>query len=300
MSARELIDWTLQKSRLGHAGRARSERAGSTASRISTTAHYLDGFAYPDGKFRFKPDWPKVPFRSRAMRGPIAAMPKLPDHWTVIEEADAAHPFRLATSPARGFLNSTFNETPTSRAQESGRPEVMIHPDDAGALGIARRRRGRARQRARRGAAARAAVRRRAARRADRGIDLAERRLSRRPRHQHADRRRPIAPYGGAAFHDNTVWLRRRAAVNAASASIRPPGVGVDADSGRSLRAGPRSAVDQEQGLRRRRRGPCRGSAHRIGAERCRPSSSSKVMSRSKMHVSTTKAISTIDAQRVW
>ena len=48
-------------------------------------------------------------------------MPRFPDHWEVIEEADAEHPFRLATSPARGFLNSTFNETPTSRARE-GRP----------------------------------------------------------------------------------------------------------------------------------------------------------------------------------
>ena len=45
-------------------------------------------------------------------------MPELPDHWEVIEEADAEHPFRLATSPARDFLNSTFNETPTSRARE--------------------------------------------------------------------------------------------------------------------------------------------------------------------------------------
>ena len=63
-------------------------------------------------------------------------MPALPDHWTSIEEADAAHPFRLATSPARGFLNSTFNETPTSLAQEE-RPNVMIHPDDAAAHGIA-------------------------------------------------------------------------------------------------------------------------------------------------------------------
>ena len=57
-------------------------------------------------------------------------MPALPDHWDVIEEADAVHPFRLATSPARNFLNSTFNETPTSLRRE-GRPEVMIHPDDA-------------------------------------------------------------------------------------------------------------------------------------------------------------------------
>ena len=36
-------------------------------------------------------------------------MPHLPDHWDVIEEADTEHPFRLATSPARGFLNSTLH-----------------------------------------------------------------------------------------------------------------------------------------------------------------------------------------------
>ena len=36
-------------------------------------------------------------------------MPSLPDHWAVIEEADEAHPFRLATSPSRSFLNTTFN-----------------------------------------------------------------------------------------------------------------------------------------------------------------------------------------------
>src|SRR5207342_1845523 len=69
--------------------------------------------------------------------GPIAEMPALPDHWSSIERPDEEHPFRLATSPSRGFLNSTFNETPTSRAHNRGRPEVMIHPDDAGPLGIA-------------------------------------------------------------------------------------------------------------------------------------------------------------------
>ncbi len=83
------------------------------------TAHYLKGFAYPEGKFRFKPDWPKVPFRSAYPRGRSRAMPKLPDHWTIIEEADAEHPFRLATSPARSFLNSTFNETPSHRARRT-------------------------------------------------------------------------------------------------------------------------------------------------------------------------------------
>ena len=60
-------------------------------------------------------------------------MPSLPDHWAIIEEADEAHPFRLATSPSRSFLNTSFNETPSSMARE-GEPSVMIHPDDAAAL----------------------------------------------------------------------------------------------------------------------------------------------------------------------
>jgi hypothetical protein len=48
---------------------------------------------------------------------------------------DAVHPFRLATSPSRSFLNTTFNETPSSQARE-GAPTVMIHPDDAAMLDV--------------------------------------------------------------------------------------------------------------------------------------------------------------------
>ena len=48
-------------------------------------------------------------------------MPTLPDHWDVIENATSEHPFRLATSPARNFLNSTFTETPSSLKKEGGR-----------------------------------------------------------------------------------------------------------------------------------------------------------------------------------
>ena len=57
-------------------------------------------------------------------------MPSLPDHWTIIEEADEKHPFRLATSPSRSYLNTSFNETPGSQARE-GAPTVMMHPKDA-------------------------------------------------------------------------------------------------------------------------------------------------------------------------
>ena len=62
------------------------------------TSRYVNGFAWPDGKFRFKPDWPNVPFRSPHRSGPVDAMPPLPGYWEVIEEADAAHPFRRAPS----------------------------------------------------------------------------------------------------------------------------------------------------------------------------------------------------------
>ena len=208
MTPRELIDWTLQKSGWGTLAELERKRWIDCQPDFET-AHYLNGFAWPDGKFRFKPDWPKVPFRSAMHAGPVAAMPTLPDHWTVIEEADAAHPFRLATSPSRGFLNSTFNETPTSLARrKGGRPEVMIHPDDAAPLGIADgapvllgNTRGEVRLHARLFDGVR------------RGVLIAE---SIWPNDAYPDGRGintltgadAIAPYGGAAFHDNKVWIR--------------------------------------------------------------------------------------------
>ena len=99
------------------------------------TSHFLNGFNWPDGKYRFRADWPRAPFGG-VLSGPWRDMPSFPDYWPVIEDVDADHPFRLATSPARSFLNSTFNETPSSRARE-GKPCLMIHPGDAAALGIA-------------------------------------------------------------------------------------------------------------------------------------------------------------------
>lgn len=104
-------------------------------------AHFIDGFAHPDGKFHFRPDWsnqpaPNRPPKSIGLLGPHAELPTFPDQVDVIEVADAEHPFRLATSPARNFLNSSFAETKTSREKE-GRPEVMINPRDAEAHAIA-------------------------------------------------------------------------------------------------------------------------------------------------------------------
>jgi len=209
MSARELIDWTLQNSGWGTLAELEGKRWIDCQPDFETS-HYLRGFNWPDGKFRFKPDWPNVPFRSPWRAGPFDRMPALPDHWEVIEEADEAHPFRLATSPARNFLNSTFNETPTSLTKE-GRPEVMMHPADAAATGIADGDEvvlGNARGEVRLHARLFDGVRR--------GVLIAE---SIWPNHAYPDGRGintltgadAIAPYGGAAFHDNKVWIRRRA-----------------------------------------------------------------------------------------
>ncbi len=207
MSPRELIDQMLRVSKRGSLAEIEANRWIDFQPPFRQ-AHYLDGFPWPDGKFRFKPDWANVPFRSPYKSGPISDLPPLPDYWTSIELADEAHPFRLATSPARGFLNSTFNETPTSLANEK-RPTVMIHPDDAREQGIADgdyvvlgNTRGEVRLHARTFDGVRP------------GVLIAE---SIWPNSAYADGcgintltgADPIAPYGGAAFHDNKVWIRK-------------------------------------------------------------------------------------------
>jgi anaerobic selenocysteine-containing dehydrogenase len=62
-------------------------------------------------------------------------MPLLPDHWDSPEAANAAMPYRLVTAPARHFLNSSFNQTPTSLRREK-HPCAMLHPGDAAALDV--------------------------------------------------------------------------------------------------------------------------------------------------------------------
>ncbi|WP_112664259.1 molybdopterin-containing oxidoreductase family protein [Microvirga flavescens] len=205
MEPREIIDWTLQNSGWGTIENL-EEQVHIDAQPSFREAHYLDGFGYKDGKFRFRPDWTKVPSKNDGPMGPWADIPALPDHWGVIEEATPDYPFRLATSPARNFLNSTFTETPTSQAKE-GRPEVMIHPLDAEPHGIAdgdwvklANARGEVFLRARhydgvrRGVLIAESIWPNAAHPFGRGINTLT----------GADQ---VAPYGGAAFHDNRVAL---------------------------------------------------------------------------------------------
>jgi len=138
MTARELVDETLKASKRGSYDELLRTKWVDCQIPFET-AHYLDGFAWPDKKFRFKPDWKAVLPNNDGTKfgrfGPADRMPDLPDHWDVIDSATPEKPFRMVTAPARSFLNSTFTETPASTARER-RPEVMIRAEDAVTYGI--------------------------------------------------------------------------------------------------------------------------------------------------------------------
>ncbi len=127
MTAWELIEATFAAS--GHPPPEEVwEKGGHDCAEAFEDAHFLNGFPQPDGRFHFKADW-------AAVGRDHEAMPALPGFWPAHDATDAAHPFRLVTAPARGYLNSTFTETPGSQARE-GRPQAMIHPDTLDRLGL--------------------------------------------------------------------------------------------------------------------------------------------------------------------
>jgi anaerobic selenocysteine-containing dehydrogenase len=206
LSPREIIDWTLQNSGWG------------TLQQLETTAwidcqpgfdeaHFVDGFGHADRRFHFAPDWAQFGPREFGPSGDDALPPALPDHWASIEEATEEMPFRLVTAPARHFLNSSFNETPTSRRREQ-RPSVMLHPADATALGLESGQtatlgndRGELNLEVelfdglQRGVVIVESIWPNEAVRGGRGINVLT----------GAD---PVSPTGGAAFHDNRIWIK--------------------------------------------------------------------------------------------
>ncbi len=140
MSEREHIDHMLARHGLGTFETLKDGRWLDMQPDFET-AHYLNGFGHKDGRYRFRPQWtgtvtPNTPPPSLGFQGPVERLPEFPDHVELIEAADEEHPFRLATSPARSFLNSSFTETPGSRSRE-GRPELLVNPADAALLGVA-------------------------------------------------------------------------------------------------------------------------------------------------------------------
>ncbi len=199
MSAWEMIDALLTQS--GLPGVETVKETGWIDGALPfDEAHFINAFPNPTGRFRFRPDWPSI--------GPDPeGMPPLPDHAPLINAADQTHPFRLVTPPARSFLNSSFTETPTSRARE-GAPRLLVHPEDAKRLGLGE------------GAGAQIGN-------AQGLLNLPARLFSGLqpgvlvlegvwPNDDFAGGlgvnlltdARPVAPSGGAAFHDQAVWLR--------------------------------------------------------------------------------------------
>jgi anaerobic selenocysteine-containing dehydrogenase len=200
MTPMELIDWTLRASGWPDA-KSILEARWIDAAPSFREAHFLDGFGTKDRKFHFAPDWSAVGADSRRM-------PRLPDHLDVIEAATADKPFRLVTSPARTFLNTSFTETPGSRSRER-QPTALLHPRDCDGLGL--------------GDGAMVTFGN------DRGaVTVPVRRFDGLqpgtvvvegiwPNRDFAGGMGinvlvgadPIPPFGGAAFHDTAVWLRR-------------------------------------------------------------------------------------------
>ena len=128
-----------------------------------------------------------------------------------IDDTTDDRPFRLVAAPARQFLNTSFTETPTARKRE-GRPTVLIHPEDAARLHVVEG--GRVRLGNARGEVV---VRAKLFDGLQPGVVVVE------SVWPNADFEggiginaltsdEPVAPNGGAAFHDTAVWMHAVAA----------------------------------------------------------------------------------------
>ena len=102
MTEWEIIDETLIASGLPGADEVWAGDKWIDCAAPFEEAHFLNGFATPDKRFHFAPDW-------RRVGANIAPMPTYPDHVDNIDKADEEKPFRLVAAPARNFLNSSFN-----------------------------------------------------------------------------------------------------------------------------------------------------------------------------------------------
>ena len=154
MSPRELIDQMLQVSKRGTLAELEADRWLDCQPPFRKS-HFLDGFQWPDGKFRFKPDWNNVPFRSPYTSGPVD------------RHAGAARPLdvdrggrRRPSVPARDVAGARFPQFDLQRdADLAGAGEAADGDDPSRRCRGARHRRRRlrrARQYARPSAPARA------------------------------------------------------------------------------------------------------------------------------------------------
>src|SRR5262249_6665503 len=151
--------------------------------------------------FHFRADWPGI-------RHEQAQLPAFPDHVAVIDEGGAEQPFRLVAAPSRSFLNTSFNNTPSSIARE-GRPTALVHSEVLKELNLGDG--DRIRIGSRRGSVV---VRARAFDGLQRRVVIVEGLW---PNHAFEEgiginlltSADPGLPLGGAVLHDTSVWLSR-------------------------------------------------------------------------------------------
>jgi anaerobic selenocysteine-containing dehydrogenase len=198
MSAIELIDQTLRMSDLPDVG-SFPEGGWLDCRPPFETGHFLDGFVHADKKFHFRADW-------RAIGPEHAGLPPFPDHVAVIDDGYPERPFRLVAAPSRSFLNTSFNNTPSSITRE-GRPTALVHPEALAELGLGD------------GDRVRIGNRRGSVVVHSRSFDGLQRRVviveGLWPNHAFEEgiginlltSADPGLPSGGAVFHDTSVWL---------------------------------------------------------------------------------------------
>jgi anaerobic selenocysteine-containing dehydrogenase len=135
LTDRQMVDQTLRRS--GYPSIEEVEKAGFIdRAPPDDEARFEPGFAWPDRKFRFRPNWEGAARKKSYLWvvDPLS-IPKVVDWWDINQKTSPEVPFRLATSPSRSFLNSSFAETAGSRKRQPV-PSLLIRPDDAASLGI--------------------------------------------------------------------------------------------------------------------------------------------------------------------
>jgi anaerobic selenocysteine-containing dehydrogenase len=207
LSDRQMVAETLRRSGYGELDEI--EKTGFVEMGVTPeAARFANGFGFDDGRFRFRPAWGEIAARKGFLWTiEPERMPAMVDYWDINEKATDETPLRLATSPSRGFLNSSFAETPGSQRRQPG-PSLLIRTDDAVRCGVVN-------GTAVRVGNARGEVELRAQifEGLPPGVVIAE---GIHPNRAHREGRGintligsdQVPPFGGVAFHDATVWVR--------------------------------------------------------------------------------------------
>ena len=124
MSAMQIVDATLRASGWPGADEVIARR-WIDADEGFERSHFLTGFGFPDGRFRFAPDWATI--------GPNhAGMPALPDHWAATDEATPDHPVPPGRRPGPQLSQYELYRNP-------GQPEARGPTDRPGSIRTTRR-----------------------------------------------------------------------------------------------------------------------------------------------------------------